>query len=244
LISMQTPAAVIYKNQSVAEQNSVDVAWTMLMDSDFDDLRACIYTTKTELRRFRQMVVNAVMATDTADRKLQAVRKKRWEQAFTDDGSSSSGSTAAASAAEAMTTTTEPNEKRSNRKATIVLEYVLQASDIAHTMQHWQTYIKWNERLFMERYVAYIQGTGNGSGTQQQDPVVDWYTGELQFLDQYVLPLTDRLKVCGVFGWSSQEFQNWALQNRHAWEQEGREIVQKMHEQAIVMYGTKSRGRL
>jgi class 3 adenylate cyclase len=233
LISMQTPAAVIYKNQSVAEQNSVDVAWTLLMDSDFDDLRACIYTTKAELKRFRQMVVNAVLATDTADRRLQALRKKRWDQAFSAEVGSSP--------ATAMTMTTDSNEKRSHRKATIVLEYVLQASDVAYTMQHWQTYIKWNECLFMEQYVAYIQGTGNGSGTQKQDPAVDWYDRELQFLDQYVLPLTDRLKACGVFGWSSQEFQNWALQNRHAWEQEGREIVQKMHSTAAVKYGTKEK---
>jgi hypothetical protein len=239
LISMQTPAAVIYKNQSVAEQNSVDVAWTMLMDSDFDDLRACIYTTKTELKRFRQMVVNAVLATDTADRRLQALRKKRWEQAFSDDGDSGASRPAATTVAATMMTTTESNEKRSHRKATIVLEYVLQASDIAHTMQHWQTYIKWNERLFMERYAAYISGTGNGSSAHQQDPAVDWYDRELQFLDLYVLPLTDRLKACGVFGWSSQEFQNWALQNRHAWEQEGREIVERMHDQAITQYGTK-----
>jgi hypothetical protein len=137
LVLMQTPAAVIYKNQSVAEQNSVDVAWTMLMDSDFDDLKACIYTTKTELKRFRQMTVNAVLATDTADRRLEALRKKRLEQAlFDDSGSGVSGPAVAAT----TTTTIESNDKRSHRKATIfVLEYVLQASDFAHAIQHWQT---------------------------------------------------------------------------------------------------------
>jgi hypothetical protein len=34
-----------------------------------------------------------------------------------------------------------------NRKATIVIEHLLQASDVSHTMQHWQVYIEWNEKL-------------------------------------------------------------------------------------------------
>ena len=32
-----------------------------------------------------------------------------------------------------------------NRKGTIVLEHLLQAADISHTMQNWKVYLKWNE---------------------------------------------------------------------------------------------------
>jgi class 3 adenylate cyclase len=248
LISMQTSAAVIYKNKSVAEQNSVDVAWTVLMDSDFDELRACIYSTKTELRRFRQMVVNAVMATDIADRKLQALRKKRWDQAFqetaaTDPNNNTGNNTSSSNLGNlGNLVNANSNEKSIHRKATIVFEYILQASDVAHTMQHWKTYIKWNERLFQERYAAYILHGKGGTDHQQQleqDPALDWYTGELQFFDKYVIPLTERLKMCGVFGVSSHEFLNWALENRREWEQQGQELVQRMHEAAISKYGTK-----
>jgi hypothetical protein len=45
-----------------------------------------------------------------------------------------------------------------NRKATTVIEYVIQASAIAHTMQHWHIFRKWNERLFLEMYQAYKDG--------------------------------------------------------------------------------------
>jgi hypothetical protein len=46
----------------------------------------------------------------------------------------------------------------SNRKATIVVEHLIQTSDVAHTMQHWHVFVKWNERLFQEMYKnkAYI----------------------------------------------------------------------------------------
>lgn len=65
---MEASVATNYKNKSPAEQNSVDIAWTMLMRDDYAALRNCIYTNEQELRRFRQLVVNAVLATDIADK--------------------------------------------------------------------------------------------------------------------------------------------------------------------------------
>lgn len=115
------------------------------MDQDFADLRACIYSSTSELRRFRQLVVNAVMATDIADRQLQALRKKRWEKAFSEDGLWKLGGS------------THGNDN--HRKATIVFEYIIQASDVAHTMQHWQTYQKWKclSRPATARYFAVLR---------------------------------------------------------------------------------------
>ena len=45
-----------------------------------------------------------------------------------------------------------------NRKATIILEHLIQASDISHTMQHWHIYRKWNEMFFQENLLAYHEG--------------------------------------------------------------------------------------
>ena len=60
LISEHDPVAVKYNNKSVAEQNSVDLAWDLLMREDYKDLQNCIYTTQAELERFRQ-VRNTIM---------------------------------------------------------------------------------------------------------------------------------------------------------------------------------------
>ena len=82
LVDLRTPTSVIYKGKSISEQNSLEVAWRVLMDQDFDKLRSCIYTNKQELTRFRQLLVNAVMATDLLDEDLYQTRTARWEAAF------------------------------------------------------------------------------------------------------------------------------------------------------------------
>lgn len=64
LIKERAAVALQYKDKSVLEQNSVDLAWQLLMNNDYKQLRAIIYQTDGELKRFRQLVVNSVMATD------------------------------------------------------------------------------------------------------------------------------------------------------------------------------------
>ena len=50
--------AVLYRNQSIAEQNSVDLAWDLFMDPRYKDLQDCVAATAEERKRFRQLVVN------------------------------------------------------------------------------------------------------------------------------------------------------------------------------------------
>jgi hypothetical protein len=64
------------------------------------------------------------MATDIADKNLKVLRDLRWENAFSEGR-------------------TEANQDHLNRKATVMIDCLLQASDIAHTMQHWHIYRKW-----------------------------------------------------------------------------------------------------
>jgi hypothetical protein len=58
LVKEQVDISSVYKNQSVAEQNSVDLAWALLMEDNFTDLRNVIYATEEDRKRFRQLVVN------------------------------------------------------------------------------------------------------------------------------------------------------------------------------------------
>ena len=64
----------------------------------------------------------------------------------------------------------------------------------------------------------------DGRGTE--DPSIGWYQGELNFLDFYIIPLAKKLKECGVFGVSSDEYLQYALQNREEWKRKGRVVVQ------------------
>jgi 3'5'-cyclic nucleotide phosphodiesterase len=205
LLNEQPGMAARYKNKSVAEQNSLDIAWKLLMSDSFAELRSCIFENKEEMRRFRQVVVNAVMATDIMDKDLNDLRKQRWEKAFSIDKNQ----------------TVRGKETR-NLQATIVIEHLMQASDVAHTMQHWHVYRKWNTKLYKEIYEAYQ------SGRVKSNPRDFWYEGELGFFDNYILPLAKKLKDCNVFGVSSDEYLNYAEKNRAEWEARGREIVTEM----------------
>jgi 3'5'-cyclic nucleotide phosphodiesterase len=60
LMKEETNLASLYRNKSVAEQNSFDIAWSFLMSDAFETLRNCIFTTMEEIQRFRQVLVNGV----------------------------------------------------------------------------------------------------------------------------------------------------------------------------------------
>ena len=149
------------------------------MSDEYKNLRSCLFANQIELARFRQVVVNTVLATDIFDQELNDLRKKRWDKAFSDRN----------------LTSREENDYR----ATIVIEHIIQASDVSHTMQHWHIYRKWNKRLFFEMYAAF------SAGRMGADPSTFWYQGELNFFDKYVIPLAKKLKDCNVFGVSSDE---------------------------------------
>ncbi len=68
----------------------------------------------------------------------------------------------------------------------------------------------------------------------------NWYKGEIGFFDFYIIPLAKKLRECGVFGVSSDEYLNYAEKNRQEWEARGMEVVANMIETAHKKFGTKS----
>ena len=207
LVQEQAPVAITYNGKSVLEQNSVVVAWNLIMEPRFKALRMTLCASYDEAKRFRQLVVNAVMATDIMAPDLKAVRNIRWNKAF------------------ASVPLVEDPSDTINRKATIVIDHMIQASDVCHTMQHWHIYRKWNELLFKEMTKAYKEGRA------EKNPADTWYQGEIGFFDYYVIPLAKKLKNCGVFGVSSDEYLIYATKNRDEWAARGEEIVCEMGEQ-------------
>ena len=170
------------------------------MSSEFDSLRKYIFGTRKELLRFRQLIVNIVLATDIFDKELGDLRKRRWDQAFRGEKGL-------------------PDSMVDDLRATIVMEHIIQASDVSHTMQHWNVYKKWNRQLFGEMYQAWK------AGRMDTNPVTFWYKGELSFFDNYIIPLAKKLSECNVFGVSSDEYLSYAVSNRGEWEERGEEIV-------------------
>lgn len=145
--------ATFYDNKSIAEQNSVNQSFELLMQPRYEELRAAIYSTELEKNRFRQyvprcpmykiqltnsrfehvarLVVNSVrnrsfgmwglfsrsrflqvMATDIMDKDLKQLRNNRWAKAFSESANETD------------------IQVDTNRKATIVIEHLIQASDV------------------------------------------------------------------------------------------------------------------
>jgi 3'5'-cyclic nucleotide phosphodiesterase len=204
----KTDSAVFYDYRSVSEQNSISIAWDLLMESDFDKLRAVLMPTEVEIQRFRQVVVNCVIATDLFDSDLEDFREKRWSTAFESEANENNGE----------------NNDNTNRQIAIIMEQIIQASDVSHTMQHWHVYQEWNHKLFHEMYSAFQ------SGRQDRDPSIGWYEGELFFFDNYIIPLAHKMRRCGVFGVSCNELLDYAVDNRVEWALKGKEIVKSLVE--------------
>ena len=205
-----------YGNKSLAEQNSVDQAWDLLMTEKYQPVIATICRDESELSRLRQLVVNSVMATDIMDPDLKKLRNGRWEKAFHNT----------------QVENDDTSREAINRKATIVIEHLIQASDVAHTMQHWNVYTKWNARLFKEMYKAYLEGRSGA-----KDPSEFWAKGEVGFFDFYIIPLAKKLKDCGVFGVSSDEYLQYAISNRNEWEEKGQAMTAQIIKEVQEEYG-------
>jgi hypothetical protein len=199
LVQEENHLASTYRYTSVAEQNSLDIAWNFLMSDSFQDLRSFMFNTNEELWRFRQVVVNAVMATDIMDKEININRETRFKKVIN---------------------ARDPTTDTKNHRTALVLEYLMQASDVAHTMQHWNVYIKWNMNLLREMYLAY-------KGCRiQHNPVNSWFEKELEFFDYYVIPLAYKLKKLNAFGALSDEYITYAKKNRAEWAAQGNVIIQ------------------
>jgi len=196
-----------YGNRSVAESHSISVAWGLLMKDEYVALRRCICPTAEDLDRFHDLIVTVVLATDIVDKDLKAERNARWAKVFSESGDN-----------------VDDMDELNQLRATIVIEHLIQASDVCHTMQHWHIYRKWNERFFMECYKAYKQGRA------ETNPVDNWYKGELGFFDFYIIPLAQKLCDCGLFEASAVELLNYAESNRLEWENKGKEVVESLIE--------------
>ena len=172
LVAEKSPVALRYENESVAENNSLTLAWRFLMRPEFEQFVEFICPTRSDKDHFQKVMSSAVLATDVFDKKLIQQRNEKWARVF---------------GSEQATTATE--EELNHLKASIVLDHLIQASDVAHTMQHWNVYIKWNERLFCEMWEAFENGRA------AKDPREFWYQGELGFYDHYVILSRKNLRI-------------------------------------------------
>jgi len=169
----------------------------------------------TEMKLFRSLVVNAVLATDTDDKDLASARDKRWQKLF----------------GKQKSLLKNEHPEVVNRKATLCIELLLQASDNAHYLQHWQLYYKFSERQYFERYLAFR------AGRDKQDPKETWFAEQVKYFLCQIIPLAKKLNACGIFGSTSFEFLASATKNLSEWESTGEATVEQWAQRAKMLVG-------
>ena len=272
LVEEEDELAILHNDVSVAEQNSLNIAFSLLHAQQFARLKHCIGPNPAQRKLFRKRVIASVMVTDISDQERIQIVKSRWETAFPpiDDEDKSQterlqARIAALTPPETPRTDIRPNRiKRRGRRATMhsseaeivglartrrlgirtsmdfsgnlidaygtnnqlqqhaVLETMMNLADVAHTMQSFNTFVKWNRRLFRELHAA------RSAGRLPFDPSARWYENQIGFFNHYILPLAGKMKSCGVLGTTGDIFQLFAAENLKRWKEEGRAISEEI----------------
>ena len=120
-----------------------------------------------------------------------------------------------------------------------VLEAMMNVADVAHTMQSFAVFVKWNRRLYKEFYIARLRGR------LSFNPSENWYGNQIGFFQHYIIPLSRKLKTCGVFGTTGDIFEYFATENKKRWMEEGeliseeiiREVKEEVEREQCILNG-------
>lgn len=77
--------AILYNDQSIAENRSLTVAFRELLKTDYETLRKAMFVNNEEYRRFRKLSTQLVLQTDIASPERTQIRKSKWKEAFGED---------------------------------------------------------------------------------------------------------------------------------------------------------------
>lgn len=161
------------------------------------------------------------MATDIMDSKLAAASNARWEREFSTNNDGE---------------TQQPGMERTqtivaNRKATLVIEHIMKTSEVAHTMQDSETFLRWNECRFAEMYKAWREGRAS------RDPSETFYDSQLGFFDFFICPLAEKMQACGVLRSTTvADLVRHAKINRAKWDAQGRNLVRDYQKKYSRIY--------
>jgi hypothetical protein len=156
-------------------------------------------------------MVNLVIATDQSDKELIGIRSLRWEEGFS------------------SLPDVVPGKEKMRLKTSVLIEILLQAADLSHTMQPWDIYLRWSKKQYMEFHEAYF------TGRSDVDPEKTWYARQAFVFDRQAIPLAQKLAT--VTGWDS--LLDKIRSNRQEWISSGKVHVKNFAAEAKVMKLTR-----
>ncbi|CAB9521249.1 cAMP-specific 3',5'-cyclic phosphodiesterase [Seminavis robusta] len=124
----------------------------------------------------------------------------------------------------------EEEEEYDDLRASVIMEQILTAADIAHVFQGWHQMEKFSNRLFLELKRAHKDGRG-------PHPKAGWFENQIAFLESYNLPLAHRLEDMGIFGpLIGPVFARLVEANRDQWMVDGQKVTDDIIAKGIELY--------
>lgn len=264
LIEEKAPVAAMYKNKSVAEQNSIDVGWELLMEPAYKNLRRHIYTTVSEFKLFRQLVVNLIIFTDIADQDLMKSLDRDWSIAFKATTSTAPASQRKLSSKKMKVDATKEQkaDDKISKDVTWDIAYPGMSldnsgsSDVPHRSERYLQSLRatvtlkqlmqlstlapmmwhWtNFNKWNERLFEELY-VSYAKGRNPRNPKHYWYDSEIVFFDFFMIPLAKKINQCRVYGVSGEEILMYAVQNRDEWKERGQDIVNELSKKFEIKY--------
>ena len=100
----------------------------------------------------------------------------------------------------------------------VAVEHLMQVADVAHLMQGWETFLKWNLKLYKELMACHENGL-------MPDPSDSWAAGQIGFFSNYVIPLAERSEHISGNDLSALNLVHNAQLNLERWMLEGETIT-------------------
>lgn len=267
----------------MAEQHSLQTAFSVLREEQFALLKEAIMPTPQVRKTFRKYVIQLVLATDIANPERMQICRSKWVEAFERSStgnaepeqmkpkavelqvaaqptgtelrnSGTSNASANSTSGRRHTLYSSAKSKRMLETAKLgirfsvllsgqifeayanndvgqlllqrdaVTDLIMNVADVAHTMQKFSTFLRWNEQLYIELFNAYHEGRISN------DPTEGWYQNQINFFGKYVIPLAKRMDKCRICGCKSPIFLYFAMENKRKWVEEGQAITAEMVE--------------
>lgn len=83
LVQEAGPDSILYNDNSIQEQRSLTLAFDeLLQPQKYPQFYALLFPTETDYRRFRILVIDAVLSTDIASPEQAQISKSKWKEAF------------------------------------------------------------------------------------------------------------------------------------------------------------------
>jgi len=115
-------------------------------------------------------------------------------------------------------------------KASVVMETIMTAADIAQNLQSWDAMVKWSNRLYLELRRAHASNKG-------PDVSRNWFKNQIGFLELYVLPLAKKMNETGVFGRIiGPSFARLVENNRDRWLLDGEKVTNDIIKEGKTLF--------